>query len=163
MTYPELQSATGEASGPGRRHYWKGSLMWDLSDGFLDAFLELGRALRGGCGIELFSLGGAIMQTGEDETAYSNRGAAFDMLPAATWDDPAEDEQHISLTREAWEALSPFARSAVYVNDLGPDAAERVGEVYGSRKLERLAALKRRWDPENVFHRNANIAPAPAR
>jgi FAD/FMN-containing dehydrogenase len=49
------------------------------------------------------------------------------------------------------------------VNDLGPDAAERVGEVYGSRKLERLAALKRRWDPDNVFHRNANIAPQPVR
>jgi FAD/FMN-containing dehydrogenase len=163
VSYPELQSATGEASGQGRRHYWKGSLMWDPSDAFLDAFLELGPALRGGCGIELFSLGGAIAETGDDETAYSNRTAAFDMLAAATWDDPAEDEQHISLTRGAWEALSPFARSAVYVNDLGPDAGERVGEVYGSRKLERLAALKRRWDPDNVFHRNANIAPVPVR
>jgi FAD/FMN-containing dehydrogenase len=163
VSYPELQSATGEASGQGRRHYWKGSLMWDLSDAFLDAFLECGHELRGGCGIELFSLGGAIVQTGEDESAYSNRAAAFDMLAAATWDDPAEDEQHIALTREAWEALSSFARPAVYVNDLGPDAAERVGEVYGSQKLERLAALKRRWDPDNVFHLNANIAPAPAR
>jgi len=50
----------------------------------------------------------------------------------------------------------------VYVNDLGPDAVERVGEVYGSRKLERLAGLKARWDPENLFHLNANIAPVPA-
>jgi hypothetical protein len=81
------------------------------------------------------------------------------MLPAATWDDPAEDEPNISLTRETWETLVPFARSAVYVNDLGPDALERVEEVYGSRKLERLAALKAIWDPENVFHLNANIAP----
>jgi FAD/FMN-containing dehydrogenase len=160
--YPDLQSATGDASGPGRRHYWKGSLMWELSDAFLDAFLERGRMLRGGCGIELFSLGGAISRIGEDDTAYSNRGAAFDMLPAATWNDPAEDEMNISLTRENWEALSPFARSAVYVNDLGPDAVERVGEVYGSRKLERLAGLKARWDPDNVFHLNANIAPVPA-
>jgi Berberine and berberine like len=161
VSYPELQSATGEASGHGRRHYWKGSLMWELSDDFLDAFLERGRRLRGGCGIELFSLGGAISQMGEDETAYSNRGAAFDMLPAATWDDSAEDEPHILLTRENWEALAPFARSAVYVNDLGPDAAERVADVYGSQKLERLAALKARWDPDNVFRLNANIAPAP--
>jgi hypothetical protein len=99
---------------------------------------------------------------GEDDTAYSNRGAAFDMLPAATWDDPAEDETNIWLTRENWEALAPFARSAVYVNDLGPDAAERVGEVYGSQKLERLAGLKARWDPDNVFHLNANITPVPA-
>jgi FAD/FMN-containing dehydrogenase len=162
VSYPDLQSATGDASGPGRRHYWKGSLMWELSDAFLDAFLERGRMLRGGCGIELFSLGGAISRIGEDDTAYSNRGAAFDMLPAATWNDPAEDEMNISLTRENWEELAPFARSAVYVNDLGPDAFERVGEVYGSRKLERLAGLKARWDPDNVFHLNANIAPVPA-
>ncbi len=162
MSYPELQSATGEASGPGRRHYWKGSLMWELSAAFLEAFLERGGALRGGCGVEIFSLGGAIGHVGEDDTAYSNRDAAFDMLAAATWDDPAEDETNISLTRENWEALSPFARSAVYVNDLGPDAVERVAEVYGSQKLERLAALKGRWDPDNVFHRNANIAPIPA-
>ena len=162
VSYPDLQSATGEASGPGRRHYWKGSLMWELSDSFLDAFLERGRMLRGGCGIELFSLGGAITRIGENDTAYSNRGAAFDMLPAATWDDPAEDETNISLTRENWEALAPFARSAVYVNDLGPDAVERVGEVYGSQKLERLAGLKARWDPDNVFHLNANITPVPA-
>jgi FAD/FMN-containing dehydrogenase len=162
MSYPDLQSATGEASGPGRRHYWKGSLMWELSDAFLEAFLERGRMLRGGCGIELFSLGGAITRIGEDDTAYSNRGAAYDLLPAATWDAPAEDETNISLTRENWQALAPFARSAVYVNDLGLDAAERVGEVYGSRKLERLAGLKARWDPENVFHLNANITPVPA-
>ncbi len=162
MSYPELQSATGEASGPGRRHYWKGSLMWELSDAFIEAFLERGQTLRGGCGIELFSLGGAISQVGESDAAYSNRGAAFDMLPAATWDDPAEDDAHIFLTRESWEALSPFARSAVYVNDLGPDAAERVGEVYGSNKLERLAAVKGEWDPDNVFHLNANIAPRPS-
>lgn len=162
LGYPGLQSATGEASGPGRRHYWKGSLMWDLSDDFIDAFVERGRGLRGGCGVELFSLGGATSQIGEEDTGYSSRGASFDMLPAATWDDPAEDEPHISMTRENWAALEPFAGSAVYVNDLGPDAADRVNEVYGSRKLERLAALKARWDPDNVFHLNANIVPAPA-
>jgi len=113
MSYPDLQSATGVASGPGRRHYWKGSLMWELSDAFLDAFLERGLMTFGGCGIELFSLGGAISRFGEDDTAYTNRGAAFDMLPAATWDDPAEDERNISLTRENWEALAPFAAGGV--------------------------------------------------
>jgi FAD/FMN-containing dehydrogenase len=159
MSYADLQAATGEGSGPGRRHYWKGSLMWELSDAFLDAFLERGLMAEGTCGIELFSLGAAISSVGEDDTAYPNRDAAFDLLPAATWDDPVDDERNISLTRENWEALSPFARSGVYVNDLGIDADERVREVYGSTKLERLAALKDRWDPDNTFHLNANIAP----
>jgi hypothetical protein len=111
--------------------------------------------------VEVFSLGGAISQVGEDETAYSNRGAAFDMVPAATWDDPDEDEGNISLTRENWEALASHTRGAVYVNDLGPDAMDRVAEVYGASKLSRLAGLKARWDPDNVFHMNANIRPTP--
>jgi len=160
MSYPDLQSATGEGSGPGRRHYWKGSLMWELSDAFLDAFLERGMISGDGCGIELFSLGGAISRVGEEDTAYSNRGAIFDLLPAATWDDPGEDERHVALTRENWEALAPFARGGVYVNDLGSDADERVRDVYGATKFERLVALKQRWDPDNTFHLNANIAPA---
>ena len=158
MSYPDLQSATGDGSGPGRRHYWKGSLMWELSDAFLDAFLERGR-IGGGGGIELFSLGGAISRVDEDATAYPSRGATFDLLPAATWDDPEDDRRNVSHTRENWEALRPYVRSGVYVNDLGADAEERVREVYGTRKFERLVALKRRWDPHNTFHLNANVAP----
>jgi FAD/FMN-containing dehydrogenase len=160
LSYPDLQSATGEASGPGRRHYWKGLLMWELSDNFLDAFIERGIIASGGCGIELFSLGGAISKVGENDTAYSNRSATFDLLPAATWDDAADDERNIVLTRANWEALATFAGRGVYVNDLGADADERVREVYGTTKFERLVALKNRWDPDNTFHLNANIAPA---
>ncbi|MEI4927431.1 BBE domain-containing protein, partial [Klebsiella pneumoniae] len=70
------------------------------------------------------------------------------------------DEPNISLTRENWEALSPFARGGVYVNDLEADEDERVRDVYGSTKFERLVALKDRWDPDNTFHLNANITPA---
>ena len=160
MTYPQVQAATGEGSGPGRRHYWKGSLMWEISDDFLDAFVERGLVAGGGCGIELFSLGGAIARTGEGDTAYSNRSAQFDMLAAATWTNPADDERNISLTRENWSTLAPFARDAVYVNDLGADTDERVRDAYGAVKFERLAALKERWDPRNVFRLNANVVPS---
>ena len=159
MTYPEVQAATGDGSGPGKRHYWKGSLMWELSDDFLDTFVERGLVAGGGCGIELFSLGGAIANVGEDETAYSNRSAQFDLLAAATWTNPADDGPNIALTRENWNALRSFARDAVYVNDLGADTDERVRDAYGATKFARLAALKQRWDPENIFRLNANIAP----
>ncbi len=159
VSYPDLQSATGAASGPGRRHYWKGSLMQELSDGFLDTFAERGVTAGGAAGIELFSLGGAISQVGDDDTAYPNRNAMFDLLPAATWDDPADDERNIAFTRENWEALAPFGMRGVYVNNLGTDAEQRMREAYGLAKFERLVALKRRWDPDNTFHLNANISP----
>ena len=160
LGYPDVQAATGDGSGPGRRHYWKGSLMWELSAEFAEAFVERGLLPGDGCGIELFSLGGAIARVGEDETAYSSRSATFDMLAAGTWTDPADDTRNVSLTRESWSALTPFSRGSVYVNDLGADTQERVRDAYGSRKFARLAALKERLDPENVFRLNANIAPA---
>jgi FAD/FMN-containing dehydrogenase len=159
MTYPEVQSVTSDASGARRRHYWKGSLAWDFSDAFLDTFVERGLVGDGACGLEIFSLGGAISDVGDDDTAYPSRGAVFDSLAAATWEDPRDDERNISVTRSNWEALRAFVRGGAYVNDLGADAQDRVREVYGS-KFERLVALKQRWDPDNTFHRNANIPPA---
>jgi hypothetical protein len=110
------------------------------------------------CGIELFSLGGEISRVAEDATAYSNRGAGFDFLAAATWSDARDDEDHIAITRDHWNALAAFTHS-VYVNDLGADANARVREAYGPRKHQRLVALKRRWDPDNVFRLNANVSP----
>ena len=158
LTYPEVQSLTSDASGARRRHYWKGSLVWDLSDAFLDTFVERGVLGDGAGGLEIFSLGGAISDVRDDDTAYPSRGASFDSLAAVTWEDPRDDERNISITRANWEALREFVRGGVYVNDLGTDAEDRVREVYGS-KFDRLVALKQRWDPNNTFHRNANIPP----
>jgi hypothetical protein len=158
MTYPEVQSVTSDTSGVRRRHYWKGSLVWDLSDAFLDTFVERGVLGDGAGGLEIFSLGGAISDVDDDDTAYPSRGAVFDSLSAATWEDPRDDDSNISTTRANWDALREFVRGGVYVNDLGADAQDRVREVYGS-KFERLIALKQRWDPDNTFHLNANIPP----
>jgi Berberine and berberine like len=134
-------------------------LIWELAGPFLDALLER-QALRAGCGIELARR--RDLPGGRGRHRVLEPRGCVRHAPAATWDDPASDEPNIALTRENWEALAPFARSAVYVNDLGPDAADRLGEVYGSQKLERLASLKPGWDPYNLFHLNANIAPALA-
>jgi hypothetical protein len=153
-----VQSVTSDASGARRRHYWKGSLVWDLSDAFQDTFADRGMFGDGACGLEIFSLGGAISDVPDDDTAYPSRGAVFDSLAAATWEDARDDERNISTTRANWEALRAFVQGGVYVNDLGADAQDRVREVYGS-KFERLVSLKQRWDPDNTFHRNANIPP----
>jgi berberine-like enzyme len=65
----------------------------------------------------------------------------------------------VAWARDCWKALQPFSGGGVYVNDLGPDDQDRVRGAYGAH-YERLAALKRKYDPDNFFRLNPNITPA---
>jgi FAD/FMN-containing dehydrogenase len=82
-------------------------------------------------------------------------------VAGASWTDPAEDERRISTARRYSDAMAPFA-SGVYVNDLGDEGEAGVRRAYGAAKMARLAALKDRFDPDNVFHLNHNIRPRAA-
>lgn len=108
---------------------------------------------------ELVSLGGAIARVGEDETAYSGRDAAFDFLSLGSWEDPAEDEVRLAGARHYWETMTPFTSPRAYVNSLEDEGTARVRDAYGADKYVRLVALKRTYDPDNVFHLNQNIRP----
>ena len=122
-----------------------------------------GRAHRDGAGEGTFSvtaLGGAIARVAEDATAYAGRAAAFDLSADANWSDPAEDETVIDWCRRAMAVVEPDRTLGAYPNgnsDAGPEETRR---LYGDAKLARLSALKRTWDPDNVFHVNPNVAPA---
>jgi hypothetical protein len=105
--------------------------------------------------------GGAIGDRAPDATAFAQRDAEFDILAIGYWDDPGEDEARISALRAAARRLEPFA-SGVYMNNLLDEGAAGVRAAFRTAHLARLQALKARMDPENVFHRNANIAPAAA-
>jgi FAD/FMN-containing dehydrogenase len=77
------------------------------------------------------------------------------------WTDPTADELHETMNREFAAALAPFSTGGVYVNFLGEEGDARIRAAYGDAKYERLARLKRRFDPENLFRLNQNIPPAP--
>ena len=109
--------------------------------------------------VMLSPLGGAIARVGEEETAFGFRGTAFDLAIQAVWSDRRHSPRHIRWVEEAWAAMRPFARG-VYVNELGDEGEERVREAYSPPAYRRLAALKRRYDPENLFRLNQNIDPA---
>ena len=162
MSYLRLQGLADEGQRHRQRRYWKGSFAPILSDAGLEAFIARG------CGAgdppplwagELVSLGGAIARVGEDDTAYSGRDAAFDFLSMSSWDDPAEDEVRLAGARHYWETMSPFISPRAYVNSLEDEGTARVRDAYGASKYDRLVALKRKYDPDNVFHRNQNIRP----
>lgn len=163
MSYRRLQALADATQRHGMRRYWKGSFATTLTDEALAAFVARGAKpgdpapLWGG---GLVSLGGAISQIGEDESAYSGRDAVFDFLSISSWEDPAEDEVRLNGARRFWESMSTFTSSRAYVNSLNETDAGRVRDAYGASKFDRLVALKRRYDPDNVFHLNQNIRPA---
>ena len=165
MSYVELQGIADEFHHHGKRRYTKGHYLAELSDGAVEAFIGRGvaadaepdwtRMPNGG----FQAYGGAIGEVGDDETAFSHRRALVEWGGAAAWVDPAEDDERIAAARAYGAAMEPFA-SGVYVNALSDEGEAGVRRAYDEAKLARLAELKRRYDPENVFHLNNNIKPA---
>jgi len=102
---------------------------------------------------------GAISRVEPTATAFPHREPGFNLVMTGEWLDAADDDANIGWVRETFDAVAPYTGSAVYMNYLGDDESQRVRAAYGPN-WERLVALKRRWDPDNVFHLNQNIAPS---
>jgi FAD/FMN-containing dehydrogenase len=145
----------------GRHYYWKGWKLPPLTDGAIDVIVQQAAVITSPLSaIPTFSLGGAVARVDEDATAFAGRSAAHDINFVASWlpDDP-EPERHKAWARAAWEAMRPFAHG-VYVNFMSDEPAPHVQVAYGDRKYARLATLKNKYDPSNVFRFNQNIPPA---
>jgi hypothetical protein len=107
-----------------------------------------------------FHLGGAAARRDDDYSAAGHRDAEYVINISAGWDDPAEDASCVRWARSYHEAVQPFSKGGVYVNFLTDEEGdERVRSAYGSDKYRRLTALKRTWDPDNLFRVNKNIPP----
>ncbi len=156
LSYQDLQTREDSTEGHAVRRYWKGHYFRELPDAALEALLSHGPDVRAG----LQAYGGAIAEVPDDETAFSQRDTRFEYVVAAAWTDADDDEDRIAAARTSGALLEPFA-SGVYVNVLGDDGAAGVRRAYPPEKLARLAAVKRTYDPDNVFHLNQNIPPAP--
>ena len=97
-------------------------------------------------------------RVGADDAAFSERSAKYLFSVEGTWHDPADDDKVIPWVRETWSALSEFGTGTTYIN-FAEEGESVVDEAFGA-KLEKLAHIKAKYDPENFFHRNNNIAPA---
>ena len=145
----------------GRHYYWKAWKLPPLTDGAIDVIVQQAAAITSPLSaIPIFTLGGAVVRVDDAATAFTGRSAAHDINFVASWlpDDP-EPERHKAWARSAWEAMRPFAHG-VYVNFMSDEPAPHVRVAYGDRKYARLATLKAKYDPSNVFRFNQNIAPA---
>lgn len=159
VSYLEVQSAGDSGFPPGRRYYWKAQYLDDPRDAAFDTLLEkFAAAPAAGCLAVLQQVGGAIACVPEDDTPYVNRDAAYDCFPVAIWEDPGDDAAHIRWARDFWSAMQTFATGGVYANNLGDEGEERVRAAFG-HNYERLAEIKRKYDPTNLFRRNQNVRP----
>ncbi|RZS37773.1 FAD/FMN-containing dehydrogenase [Herbihabitans rhizosphaerae] len=162
LSYLRLQTTDDSVRGHARRRYWKGHYLTEFSDDAIRAFLLRGTADGTGehlPSVSLQAYGGAIADVPDDDAAFSHRDTMFEYVAAAGWTEPGEDDSRIAAIRRCAAALEPYARGA-YVNTLIDEGAAGVRRAYPAHKLARLTALKDRYDPDNVFRLNQNIAPS---
>jgi FAD/FMN-containing dehydrogenase len=145
------------------RSYWKGHFVGELPDELLDELvLRVGSLGRPPGGILIESLHGAPKDADGSTGVVGFRHAAFNVSAMATWHDPRLDDEHIEWARDTAAAIEPWSFSGGgYVNYMQADEPiERVRSAFGAEAFERLQALKRRYDPDNVLRRNQNIPPS---
>ena len=144
----------------GVRNYWKSHNFSTLDDGLFDVVIDyIGKLPSPQSEIFFGAIGGATTRPAPDSAAYAHRDAMFVMNVHGRWEDPADDERCIAWARDFFQASAPFASGGVYVNFLTADEADRVRAAYGGN-YERLARVKRKYDPGNLFRMNQNIKPA---
>jgi hypothetical protein len=157
--YAQWQQAFDPLLTPGARNYWKSHNFTELSDGALQQMIEFaGKLPSPQCEIFLGQVAGAANEVAPDATAYVGRDAKFVMNVHGRWDSEAEDEKCIRWSRDFFTATAPFASSGAYVNFMTAEEGNRVAAAYGAN-YQRLVEVKKKYDPENIFHRNQNIQP----
>jgi FAD/FMN-containing dehydrogenase len=161
-TKPHLvaQTMNDEAMRWGHRFYMKSGFIPRLDDALIDLLVEhMARVPDGTDGsVSFWAMGRAIAEVPEDATAFTGRDAAFWISAEILWHDQALDGKCREWARGVMDDIRPFTSVGQYVNDVA-EAGQDPASIYGAEKYERLVALKRAWDPENVFRLNQNVRP----
>jgi FAD/FMN-containing dehydrogenase len=106
-------------------------------------------------------MGGAVQRVAPEATAFAHRDAKRLLLVVSAWWE-GDDEEQTEWCRGLFDAMTPYSTGGVYVNFLEAEGAKRIRAGYTDDVWRRLVAAKDRWDPDNVFHLNANIPPSKA-
>ena len=161
--YAQLQTLFDAAWPPGRLYYIKSSVVRRLEEDAIDKYLDWARMMPTPLSAIAFQqLHGAASRVGSADTAFPHRYDHFNLYIHPATDDPADAAKIVHWGRECWDAVQPFVDRAVYVNameDAGGKSEQPVRDAYGPN-FERLAALKKQFDPTNFLTGNQNIKPS---
>jgi FAD/FMN-containing dehydrogenase len=159
--YTQWQKAFDPLLTAGARNYWKSHNFTDLSDGALNSMIEFaGKLPSPQCEIFIGLIAGTANRVPPEAMAYRHRNAKFVLNVHGRWDERTEDERCIAWARAFFQASAPYASDGAYVNFMTEEESDRVAAVYGAN-YDRLAQIKKRYDPDNLFHLNQNIKPSP--
>jgi hypothetical protein len=160
MPYTVLQSARDEGFPFGRRHYWKSGWLREVTDGAIETLMQfLPQMPSPASGVGLQQLHGVASRVAPSATAFPHRAEQYDFLIGAQWSEATDSDRNVQWTRALFEAMRPHLEESVYVNNLGDEGPGRVQAAYGEN-YPRLAAIKRTYDPDNLFRANQNIDPS---
>ncbi len=159
--YAGWQQAFDPLLTPGARNYWKSHDFLKLDDGLFDAVMDAAHRLPSPhTEIVLIHLGAAVNRVAADATAYPHRDAEFIMNLHTRWENASDDDRCIGWARGLFDAAQPFSTGGVYVNFMPEDDDQRVQKGAFGSNYERLAKVKAKYDPKNLFRLNQNIHPA---
>jgi len=157
MPYLAVQHLFDEEYPDGRRYYWKSSYLKGLDDAAVDTLVDFGaRRPSPLSSVDVWSLGGAIARVGAKDTPIAHRSAEFLIGIEANWDDPSDDDANKAWARGLAKALEPHSTGGSYLNfeDLSETAA--AANSHGPN-FDRLVAIKRRYDPDNLFRSGRSL------
>ena len=160
MPYPAINTLFDELLPAGLQQYWKANFARALTDEALAIHVTHGaRVPCPESGVFLFPIDGACHRVAADETAFAYRDANYSTVIAGAWADPADNEANIRWVRDYYNALRPYSEEGGYVNFMADDDSGRVRSNY-RQNYDRLAEVKKQYDPINLFCLNQNIVPA---
>lgn len=161
MPFTTLQSMFDPLLPKGLQWYWKGDFVKELSDAAINAHVEHAAVAPSELSLmHLYPIDGAVHRVGKDETAWNSRDATWSMVIAGIDPDPSKAPALTKWAKDYWTAVHPYDSDGGYVNFMMDDEGEsRVRASYGEN-YDRLAALKSKYDPTNLFRVNQNIRPA---
>jgi FAD/FMN-containing dehydrogenase len=160
MPYTMMQSLIDGLWAPGAQNYFRSSYVDELNDEAVAALVESHASKPSpNSEIHVQHFGGAVARVGAAESPVGNRSAQFVLNVVARQPDADGFDQNVAWARETTEALAPVSREGAYTNFMGDAGDDRLRAAYGDASYERLVALKRRYDPANLFRLNQNIKP----
>lgn len=157
--YAQMQSLLDATQPAGRRYYWKSNYLADIDDELIPLAVEHARGFRSPhSAILMFQVGGALNELAPGHSPAGNRDAGYVLNITASWERAEDDAANMAWARDFFQAAKPCSTGGTYVNFLTEEeGADRIEAAYGPANLERLSAIKRKYDPQDLFRHTKRV------